>query len=533
MRPLLHLLALAAPLTAQDLDTVLAGATEAWDRQDSPGGVVGVLRGGVLQHVHAFGQADLAAGVPNSAKTPFYLASLAKPFTAACVVHADRAGLLDLDDPVRGWFEELPASHAPVRLRHLLHHGSGIADLYDATIALDLDPAGLSSNAAALERVARLPGLAFAPGSRLLYNNTGYVLLAEAVALAAEVDLATYASDNIFGPLGMETARFGGRAGARSYAHGADGWVERQDGSGLIGPGGMSASLADLAAFERAWWGKGATERDALLAVPAGAHHPRIGSYASGWMVSSFRGLPVERHFGGAFGYSADLLRFPSHGLTVIALVNADDLEATDLTEAVAAHLLADEFPDARPQPVELTAEQRARFGRFWRSTETGILWALVPTRAGLAVATLGDVKLDLVPVAPDRLVAPDAPRPFALVLDGDALEVRAGDAAPDRLERLPFPPTGLAPAEEHAGTYRHAALEAQVHFAAGPRGTLTLSQRDDTLLALPAFHQLARDTYVCDRGAQLDFERDAEGKVVRLHFHANRAWGLVLERVE
>jgi len=154
---------------AQQVDALLAP----WTRDDAPGGAVAVLERGQPAWTRAFGMADLAAGRPMTPQTPCYLASLAKPFTAACAVLAARDGALDLDASLLELFPELPQGHGAATLRQCLHHRSGVPDLYDATIGADLDPGVLASNAAAIGLLRRLPALSFPPGSEFLYSNSG------------------------------------------------------------------------------------------------------------------------------------------------------------------------------------------------------------------------------------------------------------------------------------------------------------------------------------------------------------------------
>src|SRR5215218_11337399 len=67
---------------------------------------------------------------------------------------------------------------ADIRLRHLLHHTSGLADVTAPSRGVP------ASNADVFERLQRRRQPALdSPGRRFCYNNTGYVLLAEVVSL--------------------------------------------------------------------------------------------------------------------------------------------------------------------------------------------------------------------------------------------------------------------------------------------------------------------------------------------------------------
>lgn len=530
---------LAAPAQTGDAlrDQVRARIAD-WAGNESAGGAVCVLRGGEPILVETFGMADLESGAAITPDTPFYIASCAKPITAFCATHAAVKGDLDLDAPLSDLFPDLHEAVGAATLRQAMHHTSGVPDVYDATVVADLSLDAVSSNAAALELIERFERPCFEPGSRFLYCNSGYVLLAEALRRATGKTLAEYAGKHVFGAFGMESARFLGDAEsgptAAGYRRSGGGWTPRAFQTGLHGPGGVFASLNDLVAFERGLRDTvGPDLRRALGRPIPHASHPRLGAYGAGWMLGREGGLRTERHFGGAFGFSADLLRFPDQDVVVIALSNASDLDAPELSLDVARIVLADEMQEsAASEAIELTAEQAGRFKMLWRSEENGAPWILSRSRTGYTAAALGDVKLELVPVGPTRLEAPSAQIPFALELDGDALLVHAGDRRPERLIASPFPPRDLAPAPDHAGAYACEALEATIQLTSLPGERLRLEQTDP-LIELPPFMRAGPDHYICDLGAQIDFHRDESGAVIGLSIWANRAWGLEFAKID
>ena len=72
--------------------------------------------------------ADLEHDVPNTPDTIFEAGSVSKQFTAAAVLLLARDGKLSLDDPVRKYIPELPDYGAPLTIRHMLNHTSGLRD---------------------------------------------------------------------------------------------------------------------------------------------------------------------------------------------------------------------------------------------------------------------------------------------------------------------------------------------------------------------------------------------------------------------
>ncbi|HXE51779.1 MAG TPA: serine hydrolase domain-containing protein [Tepidisphaeraceae bacterium] len=96
-----------------------------WESNTTPGGVVGIIRDGVVIYEHPFGMANLDFSIPNTPRTLFHIASISKQFTAFAILLLQQDSRLSLDDDVRKYVPELPDFGKTITLRHLLHHTSG------------------------------------------------------------------------------------------------------------------------------------------------------------------------------------------------------------------------------------------------------------------------------------------------------------------------------------------------------------------------------------------------------------------------
>ena len=147
--------------------------------------------------------------VVGSPTRSFRWASVTKPVTALAVLVAMEEGTLPLD---------LPAGPPGSTIRHLLAHASG----------LTVDPSpGLE------------PRLA-EPGTRRIYSNLGYEVLAEAVAEHSGMSFVEYASAAVLEPLRMSGTVF-------DPDHSDGGPASSGAASGLRGP------LEDLLAVVAEW----------------------------------------------------------------------------------------------------------------------------------------------------------------------------------------------------------------------------------------------------------------------------------------
>ena len=139
------------------------------------------------------GPSGVLATYGDTSRT-FALASVTKPLVARAVQVAVEEGVVDLDTP---------AGPPGSTVRHLLAHASGLA----------MHSADLQAR----------------PGTRRVYSNYGFAVLAETVQQQSGIEFGRYLAEAVFEPLGMAASRLDGGAAAAGF-------------------GGVS-SVADLAAF--------------------------------------------------------------------------------------------------------------------------------------------------------------------------------------------------------------------------------------------------------------------------------------------
>ena len=182
---------------------------EKMDRTISPGCAVAAMRDGKILYQRGYGMADLDYNVPITADTVFHVASMSKQFTAAAIVMLAQERKLSLDDEVRKYVPELPDFGAPVTLRQLVHHTSGLRDQWEllglAGWRYSLD---LITDDDVLSIMSRQKDLNFPPGSKHMYSNTGYTLLAQVVKRVSGQSFREFTTSRIFQRLGMSNTHF-------------------------------------------------------------------------------------------------------------------------------------------------------------------------------------------------------------------------------------------------------------------------------------------------------------------------------------
>ncbi len=153
-----------------------------WDTSNTPGASVAVIQHGKLIFAKGYGIANLEYNIPIRPETIFHVASVSKQFTAMAVVLLESDGKLALDDDVHQYLPELPDYGNKITIRNLLQHTSGIRDQWQLLALAGWNLQDVITQDQALRLIFRQKELNFAPGTRNLYSNAGFTLLAEIVA---------------------------------------------------------------------------------------------------------------------------------------------------------------------------------------------------------------------------------------------------------------------------------------------------------------------------------------------------------------
>src|SRR5689334_876704 len=119
---------------ADGLDARVDRVFAQWDKPNSPGCALAVIKDGQIVYKHGYGQGDLDHDIAITPASVFHVASVSKQFTAMAIHLLAKQGKLSLDDEVRKYITELPDYGDKITIRHLLHHTSGLRDQWSLLI---------------------------------------------------------------------------------------------------------------------------------------------------------------------------------------------------------------------------------------------------------------------------------------------------------------------------------------------------------------------------------------------------------------
>ena len=174
-----------------------------WNKPNTPGCAVAVVRNDSLLFAKGYGMADLEFGIPITDSTIFHMASVSKQFTAFSIVLLARAGKLKLDDDIRKYLPWFPDLGTKITIRNLLNHTSGIRDQWQLLAIQGTRIDDVITQNQIIKILGQQRALNFPVGTKYNYSNSNFTLAAEIVKAASGQTLRQFTDSAIFRPLGM------------------------------------------------------------------------------------------------------------------------------------------------------------------------------------------------------------------------------------------------------------------------------------------------------------------------------------------
>ncbi len=531
MRILVCVLTLAACLQAQtkskqaEVDRIFGGFNT-----HTPGCAVGVGDHGKVALRAGYGMADLERGVAVNADTVFESGSVAKQFTAMALILLAQQGKISLDDPMRKYLPELQDVGAPVTIRQMISHLSGLREWrLVATFSGMPEGTYVLDNHDLLRMAARQRALNFDPGSAWSYTNTGFNIATILIerALNNGKTFPDFTRETIFEPLGMTHTRWRddfravvpGRALAYT-SRGGSGWTQDTPVENIIGAGGMLSTVGDWLLWNENFTHAkvGGPEVVKLQQTPAVLTGGKTISYAAGLTVATFDGLREVSHGGSTGGYRTWIGRYPDKGVSVAVMCNSAQADAMLLARET-ARLWTGGVAAPAPTSVAVDAATLEKLTGMYRRVRDNTVGELRVSNGKLMFE-----RQTLIPLGASEFAAGQNKFVFAnsrftqATPDGDVIYERVEPAHPSDADLAAL-----------AGKYESAETASSVAVAA-KGGELTLAIGWNKPIRLrPTF----RDGFVMEnRGTSIVFHRDPSGKVTSLSAGEDRVWDLRFTRV-
>lgn len=350
--------------THKTLETKVDQLFSEWNKPDSPGAALAVVKDGEIVYKHGYGAANLEYDIPITTATIFDIASVSKQFAAFAIATLSDEGKLSLDDDIRTYLPDVPDFGDTITVRHLLHHTSGLRDWVQSLVIAGDMMDDVISFQHILKMARHQKALNFEPGAEFLYSNTGYNLLAEVVERVTGDSFREWTDTHIFKPLNMTNSHFHNDYEMilknRAYSYQAvenGGFKHAVNNTTALGSSSLYSTVEDLAK----WILNFDDTRIGEQTVIEQMHQRGVLNdgeqidYAFGLNIGEYRGLKTVGHSGSWRGFRSHLIRFPDQKFGVVILCNLDTFNPLSLAERVADLYLVDVLA-----PVETSQPEKA-----------------------------------------------------------------------------------------------------------------------------------------------------------------------------
>lgn len=346
-------------------------------KYDLPAVAAAVVKDGKIVAAGAVGTRRAGVNIPVTVEDRFHIGSDTKAMTATLAAMAVEDGKLTWTTTVGEAFPELASTMnlklAPVTLRQLLSHSSGIAadsaevvELYEKSASQDgnLDDLRLWL----LKEWCPKP-MAADPGAKFIYSNLNFIIAGMMVERAYGKTWEELVTERVFIPLGLKSAGIGSQSGYGKVdaplGHITVDGKQKPilggpmcDSIAVVGPAGMAhMSILDFAKW--AAWNAGEGKRGPALLRPetikllhtpvitAGARPdaapgtPAGGDYALGWgkVKVDWAPSPIVHHAGSNSMNLAHIWVDPERDFAMVVVTNISNRKADEALFAIAPML--------------------------------------------------------------------------------------------------------------------------------------------------------------------------------------------------
>ncbi len=304
-----------------------------------PGAAIVITQGDRIIYRKGYGFADVEQQIPvDPERTVFRIGSVTKSFTATAamqLVEKDKLSLREDLNTVLKDYKITNNRYGPITLHHLLTHTAGIDEkIYKRDNRQSVIP---EFSTETVNETLQMQETIFTPGSKFQYSNAGTGLLGSVIEQASGQSLHDYMRENIFRPLGMDSAELylpQDRSNlAKSYYYDGNGY-QTIPYSGIIFPGSGAANMTpvDFAPYMIAHLSGGSYNGTSLLKpetvqlmhAQQFAAHKRMYGIGYGFFKGETKnGIPTLWANGGIDGFTSKMVLIPSESLGIFVTVNA------------------------------------------------------------------------------------------------------------------------------------------------------------------------------------------------------------------
>jgi CubicO group peptidase (beta-lactamase class C family) len=523
-----------------------------WDNDSSPGAAVSILKDGEIIFKKGYGMANLEYDIPIRPSTIFHIASISKQFTDFCIVLLAQRGQLSLDDDIRKWLPEVPDFGKKITIRNLIWHTSGLRDQWQLLAISGTRLDDVITQDHILKLVKNQKELNFEPGSRYLYCNTGYTLLAEIVKKVSGLSLREFAEKEIFEPLGMNDTHFHDnykeivKNRAFSYSQKDSVTFENSVLSySTVGATSLFTTVKDEAKWLNNYFTAqvGGTEAIEQMYERGILNSGDTLSYAFGLRIDTYKGWKRIGHGGSDAGFRTYAVRFPEEKLGIVVFSNLGSFDPSGMATKIADIFLEDKtvvkdsakMADISPEDkvekkdsIKTTRSQldKEYFGKY--CSDEGVLCELIDSTSLYLKFNYG--LEEMIPVTDSTFTI--AQGQVQLKFSKKSKDSFEAYANRQKIILRKYTPVTLSKAvmKEYKGIYESDEVNTQYEISVqGDDLILSHTKYDDVKLSPITVNQFSCPYWWM---SNLIFHRDRNGKITGFEINSGRVLHLYFEKI-
>jgi CubicO group peptidase (beta-lactamase class C family) len=336
----LAVLAFQSAAFAQDKAAKIGQLISLYAKYGQFNGAALVADNGKIIYAKGAGLANMEWNIPNAPDTRFRLGSITKQFTATLILQLAEQGKIKLDGKITDYLPDYRKdTGAKVTIHNLLTHTSGIPSYTSLPGFLQ----NVSRNPFTVDEFIKKYAsgdLEFEPGTRFVYDNSGYFLLGAIIEKVTGKPYEQVLKENIFDPAGMKNSGYDHwgtiiNKRATGYSRTPRGYQNAAylDMSIPYAAGSLYSTVEDLFLWDQALYGEkllSAKSRELMF-------KPNLNSYGYGFVITKTTlapptklAVPVIQHNGGINGFSTVIIRMVDEKRLIVLLDNAEDGQYLD-----------------------------------------------------------------------------------------------------------------------------------------------------------------------------------------------------------
>lgn len=334
-----------SPFIQKKLDSIATQDVPA----KAPGIATAIIQNGKVLYEKYAGIADFADSSWIGPNSRFNIASNGKQFTALAVLQLMEEKKLRLSDDIRKYFPSLYCKlKKPITIEHILTHTSGIRDVYDLWSLQGLTWWKQNfNNQNVWQLLEKQEDLNFEPGTKYLYSNTNYILLALLIEKITGQTFKTV-TDRLFNKLGLHQTAFEDDHTnikgpiARAYFN-FNTWTTYTWIWDVCGDGNIFSTLKDQIRWEQIIQGNiQTTIKRSMIVKSQRLINPSITKqYGYGLEFGQYQGMNYIFHEGATGAWKATTIRFPEQSISMITLTNTGKSIPSQQTRQMADIILS------------------------------------------------------------------------------------------------------------------------------------------------------------------------------------------------